>query len=190
MAIYKEVTQQLVNLGLLEVILPFILVFVVVYGILIRTQVLGKQKNIAGMIAFVLGFLAVLATNVVKGISIVVSTLVLVPIIGLAVALVIGLVGGKLESKLYKLIMAIVFFVLAGVGIKRAGFIDPRFADTLLWPLFILGALIGGFIYLFGPKKKTEEEKKKEKAIKEAALKPSAVIENPQAKSGVLWSDK
>lgn len=163
MVLYKEVTQQLVNMGLVDVILPFILVFVVVYGIATRTQALGKQKNIAGMLAFVLGFLAVLATNVVKGIGIVVSTLVLLPVIGLAVALVIGLIGGKLESKFYKIVMTIVFFALAGVGIRRASFIDPRFADTLLWPLFILGALIGGFIYLFAPKKKTEEEKKKDK---------------------------
>ena len=177
----------LADLGLVDVVLPFILVFVVTYGILMRTQVLGKSKNIAAMIAFVFGFVAVLVTNVVTGINIVLSSLIIVPIFGLFLALIIGFVGGKVESKAYKLAMAIVFFLVAGAGIKRAGFIDPQFADTLLWPLFILGALIGGGIYLFGPKK--SEEKKKERKKEEIMPKPTTVIDKPQEKSGVLWSD-
>ncbi|MBS3125659.1 hypothetical protein J4211_05435 [Candidatus Woesearchaeota archaeon] len=190
MATYKEVIALLADFGLVDVILPFILVFVVTYGILRRTQVLGKQKNYAGMVAFIFGFLAILVTNVVTGINIVLSSLILVPIFGLLLALIIGFIGGKVESKAYKLAMAIVFFLAAGAGIKRAGFIDPRFADTLLWPLFILGVLIGGGIYLFGPKKKNEKKEEKGKKAEPVAPKPSAVIDKPQEKSGVLWSDK
>ena len=183
---YQEVIQLLVSYGLIDVVLPFILIFVMTYGILRRTQVLGKQKNYAAMVAFVFGFVAILVTNVITGINIVLSSLIIVPVFGLLLALIIGFVGGKVEGKAYKLAMAIVFFLAAGAGIKQAGFIDPRFADTLLWPLLILGALIGGGIYLFGPKEKKEDKKGKKDDKNSQEIKPAADI-HPGGKEGVIW---
>jgi len=61
---YQEVVQRLLELGLLDLILPFMLVFVVVFAILQKSHILGdpltegKKFNI--IVALVMGLLVVL----------------------------------------------------------------------------------------------------------------------------------
>src|SRR3989344_4197453 len=99
---YKEVFQTLVNIGLLDVILPFILVFSIVYGTLERTKIFGRGKDktkINAMVAFVVGFSAVLATNVIKTINIIVTYLTLALLTTPLLAILFGLAGMETNKK-------------------------------------------------------------------------------------------
>jgi hypothetical protein len=58
------------SFGIFDVVLPFLLVFTVVYGILEKTKVFGTEKdksrkNINAMVSFTIGFFVVAASQVV-----------------------------------------------------------------------------------------------------------------------------
>ena len=62
---YQDVFHWLVNIGLLEVILPFMLVFIIFFGMLQKTLVFGvegKKKlpksKLNALVSFVFGFFA------------------------------------------------------------------------------------------------------------------------------------
>lgn len=59
------------SFGVFDIILPFLLVFTVIFGILEKTKVFGKEgessrKNLNAMVAFVIGFFVVAATQIVQ----------------------------------------------------------------------------------------------------------------------------
>ncbi len=97
--------QSLVNIftffdriGVVDVVLPFILVFTIVYGILEKTLVLGKNShNTNVIVATVLGFLIVMAVNYVNIITDMVRLFVLLVIMALAFALIYGIFGSDIH---------------------------------------------------------------------------------------------
>ncbi len=59
------------SFGIFDIVLPFLLVFTVIFGILEKTKVFGKEgdssrKNLNAMVAFVIGFFVVAATQIVQ----------------------------------------------------------------------------------------------------------------------------
>lgn len=63
----KEVIEFLKDFGFFDIVLPFLLVFTVVFAVLEKTEIFGKdKKNINSMIAFVIGLLFVAVTEVVE----------------------------------------------------------------------------------------------------------------------------
>src|SRR3989344_5829629 len=74
MSVLGDALGFLTDFGLFDVILPFLLVFAVVFGILEKTRILGSEKigdteytrkNLNAIVAFVLGLLVVAATKIV-----------------------------------------------------------------------------------------------------------------------------
>jgi hypothetical protein len=58
------------DFGIFDVVLPFLLVFTVIFGVLEKTKIFGTEndksrKNINAMVAFTIGFFVVAATQVV-----------------------------------------------------------------------------------------------------------------------------
>ena len=58
------------SFGIFDVVLPFLLVFTVIFGVLEKTKIFGKEgdssrKNINAMVAFTIGFFVIAATQVV-----------------------------------------------------------------------------------------------------------------------------
>jgi hypothetical protein len=159
---YQEVFQWLVDFGFVDVILPFLLVFTLTYAVLQKTRVLGEEDNkpkkrLNSMLAFVLGFFAVLATHMLNVVNILLGYLVLLMIVGLLLAVVLGLAGaeGGHTNKLFIAIMIILFALFVFYGLARAGIIDEqRFFDTLFWPVVALAVL--GTVLYFVLGKKTE----------------------------------
>jgi hypothetical protein len=107
------------------------------------------------MLAFVLGFLAVLATHLLNVINILVGYMVLLLIVGLLLAIVLGLAGaeGGHKNKFFVALMIILFALFVFYGLARAGIIDEqRFFDTLFWPIILVAAL--GTVLYFVLRKK------------------------------------
>ena len=74
----REVIGFLDDIGVYDVVLPFLLVFTIVYAILEKTRLFGTdeiqgkhytKKNINSMVAFVMGFLVVASTKLVETIN-------------------------------------------------------------------------------------------------------------------------
>src|SRR5574342_110744 len=159
---YQEVFQWLVDFGFVDVILPFLLVFTLTYAVLQKTRVLGEEdkkpkKRLNAMLAFVLGFIAVLATHLLNVINILIGYMVLLLIVGLLLAIVLGLAGaeGGHKNRFFIALMIILFALFVFYGLARAGVIDEqRFFDTLFWPIIALAVL--GTVLYFVLRKKPE----------------------------------
>jgi hypothetical protein len=112
------------KLGVYEVILPFILVFTVVFAILEKSKMFGTEtvdgveytkKNLNSMFSFVTSFLVVASTRLVAAINEAIANMVLVLILSVCFLLLAGTFHtGKDEFKLkgfYKGAFLVIMFV-------------------------------------------------------------------------------
>ncbi len=58
-SMFGGVVQTLQNMGFFDVILPFLLIFAVIYGVLARAQIFEDRNDINAVIAFVMGMLVI-----------------------------------------------------------------------------------------------------------------------------------
>ena len=151
----QSAVQFFVNIGLLDVILPFILVFVVSYAILDYTKTLGsKQAN--AMVAFVMGFFVIVASNILNIVNALVSYFVIALLVVLCFALVFALLGIETTHKnpLYVALLLGAFFLFGSYAFVRTG----NISEDKYWFLIILFLLLGGIgavaYYVLRPTKK------------------------------------
>ncbi len=172
---YQDAFQLLVDIGLVDVILPFILVFTITYAVLQNTQVFGTEingkpkKKINAMVAFVMGFFAVLTVNLIGTLNIILTYFVLILVIGLLLALVFGIAGAEVGSKnkIFVALMTIFIVIFVFLGLVRAGIIkESAFWSGFILPLAIMAAIVFIIYYIF------KKEKKKSK--------PAAATGGPQ----------
>jgi len=123
--------------------LPFLLIFFITYGILIKTKVLGDNKQLNALVAFVIGLIFVAATSpalVVSNLILFLTVAVVVMFVGL---LLWGFIAGEEGLKFEKAPTGLKLFI--GIAIAIAVLI------SLLWAMgqeqtFFAGA----FAFLFG----------------------------------------
>ena len=60
MAVFDNFAFTLDNWGVSDVLLPFLLVFTIVYAVLAKTKILGEAKNLNIVLAIVLGLVFVI----------------------------------------------------------------------------------------------------------------------------------
>jgi len=101
---FRSVIEFFGRIGLYDVVLPFILVFTIVFAIFEKTRVLGfeeidgkkyPKKNLDSMVAFVIAFLVVASTNLV---AIVNKTAAQVTLVLLAIVMFLLLIGSFLRE--------------------------------------------------------------------------------------------
>lgn len=139
--------EFLKDFGFFDVILPFLLVFTIVFGILEKTKLFGVEKvgdkefprkNINAMVAFVIGFFVIAAKEVVGIIQTSLPQVVLILIALISLLLLVGaMFAGKEEFDLLKR-HSWLFYTLSGIFFIAIILI---FFDALGW----LDALIGYF---------------------------------------------
>lgn len=90
------------NFGFFDVVLPFLLVFTIVFGILEKTKILGiegkeklPKKNLNAMVAFVIGFFVVAASNIVAVIQTSLPAITMVLLIIVVLMLLLGSFAGE-----------------------------------------------------------------------------------------------
>ncbi len=159
----QDIFRLLVEVGLIDVILPFVLVFTITYGILQRTKVLGTNRASA-MVAFTLGFFTVLTANLLNIINIMLFYFVILLVIGLLLALVFGMTGtGK--NKLTWIILlgfAVLFVFLA---LERLGILTKNQFWTFAIAAIIIGVIITAIARHFEEKKKGGKPSNPEKTV-------------------------
>ncbi len=129
------------RLGIFDVVLPFLLVFTIVFAILEKSKILGTEKigekevtrkNLNSMIAFVTALFVVASMRIVYAINHFLSgiVLMLVVIIGFLMLSASFHSGEKefaLEGGWQKLFMAISFIAVIVIFLHTAGWLDSIF---------------------------------------------------------------
>lgn len=98
-SVFREVIGFFGDLGIYDVVLPFLLVFAIVFSILEKTKVLGTEKidgkdytkkNLNSIVAFVIAFLVVASTNLVSVINTALANTVLILLLIVSYMLLVG----------------------------------------------------------------------------------------------------
>ena len=137
-SILGSAVDFLESFGFFDVILPFLLVFTIVFGILEKTRVFGTydgkpKKNINSMIAFVIAFFVVAAKQIVNALQ---EALPIVALTLVAVVCFITLIGSFASAKdefnflemfkSWRMPLALLFFAsVALIFIHSFGWLTP-----------------------------------------------------------------
>ena len=178
------------DFGLFDVIVPFILVFTIVFAILEKTMIFGKQKigeefypqkNLNGAIAFVIAMIVVATANVVSVINAALPNIILVSVISVSFLILIGVFWKSEEldfrkehNGLYGFLVFLILIVVLGIFFAA---IPYKETNLMLYIVdYILknssGAVVGSIVMLIaviavvwflmkGMKTEKAEEKKK-----------------------------
>ena len=142
--VFENAIVMLQNFGFFQVVLPFLLVFAVLYGILSKSAIFGDPadkenvRTINAIIAFVGGFIVVTATPVVEAINNLVPQasflLIILLLMMLSMAFFgINVAGLESERKWWKWIPAIILAVIfLGIVDTSTGFQIPVIHDLVL----------------------------------------------------------
>ncbi len=169
------------KIGVYDVILPFLLVFTIIFAILEKTKIFGldkvdgkelTKKNINAMVAFVVAFLVIASTQLVAVINEVMANVVLLVILGVCFLLLVGVFFGDKEFTLKdfptwsKLLMVIMFVGIVVIFLNALGWLKHLFflfenwnADWAASIIFL--AIILGFMWFITH---TPEPKKEAKS--------------------------
>lgn len=112
--------EFLKEFGFYDVVLPFLLVFTIVYAVLQKTKIFGKEvketKNINAMISFVIALFFVATTNLVEGTTEFLPNVVVVLITLMSFMMLVGFFYTDKEfsfenHKFWKVFLTIIFFI-------------------------------------------------------------------------------
>jgi len=140
---FRGVLEFFDTIGLYDVVLPFILVFTIVFAILEKTKVLGVEevsghkytrKNLNAMTAFVISFLVVASSQLVEIITTVSSQIVILLMLAVLFLLLVGSFykeaeGGYLKGG-WKTFFIFIMFV--GIVLIFLGAIKNESGDSWL----------------------------------------------------------
>lgn len=96
---FRGALEFLDKIGVYDVILPFLLIFTIVFAILEKTKVLGTEeikgvkytkKNLNSIIAFAVAFIVVASTRLVAAINQIMANIVLLLLLSISFLLLIG----------------------------------------------------------------------------------------------------
>ena len=139
---FREIISFFDNIGIFDVVLPFLLVFTIVFALLERTKVFGVEeiegkkytkKNLNSVAAFVIAFLVVASSRLVEIITAVSSNFVVLLFLVVLFLLLVGSFfqekpeGVFLEGGWKTLFMVIVFIVLIFIFLDALNLLEDTF---------------------------------------------------------------
>jgi len=175
---FRNVIDFLVTVGVYDVILPFLLVFTIIFAILEKTKILGVEKdkdgrqwtkkNLNAVFAFVSAFLVVASVRLVGAINEIMANVVLLVLLGVCFLMLVGVFYGDKEftlenhKKWLAFFIIIMFTSIVAIFLNALGWLQFIFALFVNFDIEIVGAIlffliIIGFIVFItwdtGPKK-------------------------------------
>ncbi len=171
------VIAYLNEIGLYDVVLPFLLVFTITFAILEKTKILGTEiingteyprRNLNSMVALVIGLVVVTATRIIAIMNKFLSMVALVMVVGIGFLLMIGVFyqpkdkDGKNQPLLSKkwvqfltIVIAIVslFIILSALGwlSKIYSWIVTNICGQVIGSIVLLGLIILFIVYITKP---------------------------------------
>lgn len=180
---FREVIEFFDSIGLFDVVLPFLLVFTIVFAILEKTKVLGTEeidgkkytkKNLNAMAAFVIAFLVIASSQLVEIITTVSANAVVVLFLSVLFLLLVGSFYKEGESIYLQggwkvLFMIIVFISIIGIfldaiktsdgrtWLERLGDFTESGSDELAGSILLLALIV--FAVFYAVKEPSKEAK-------------------------------
>ena len=141
MSVFGEAIQFLAKLGIYDVVLPFLLVFTIVFAIMEKTKLLGTEKgkddkeytkkNLNAMVAFVMAFLVVASAQLVAVINKTLSQVFILLLLIICFMMLAGSFhqqtkeGFFLQKGFYKnIFMVIVFVAIIAIFLNALGWLE------------------------------------------------------------------
>lgn len=170
---FRQVIEFFDSIGLFDVVLPFLLVFTIVFAIFEKTKVLGTEeiegkkytkKNLNAIAAFVIAFLVVASAELVEIITTVSANAVVVLFLAVLFLLLVGSFykegeGVFLEGGWKIVFMIIVFISIIGIflgaiktsdgrtWLERLGDFTSSGSDELAGSILLLGLIVLFIVY-------------------------------------------
>ncbi len=185
---FREVIGFFGDLGIFDVLLPFLLVFTIVFAILEKSRVFGTEeidgkkytrKNLNAMTAFVIGFLVIASSRLVETITQVSSQIVVLLMLGVFFLLLIGPFHkespeGVFLSKPWNIIFMVIMFIgILGIFLNaiktKSGstwletgwnFLVEHWSSKIVSSIVLLIIIIIFMWFVTGDKRKVAEPKK------------------------------
>ncbi len=156
-----------------EAVLPFMLIFTVVFAILQKSQILGKdKKQIDSLVALVIGLITITFANAVGIISSLLPFLAVSVVLILVFLILVAMVSvGEKGIELHKgfkwaiMILSFIAVIIAGLVVTGAwDYISKQFessnGSSLITNIVFIVVIVGAFIMVFlGDKSKSTETK-------------------------------
>ena len=145
---FRGVLSFMGKLGVYDVILPFLLVFTIVFAILEKTKILGVEKvgdqettkkNLNSMVAVIIAFLVIASTKLVSVINEVMANIVLLLLLGISFLLLVGVFFGDKQFTLKDypiwatLLMIIMFTGIVVIFLNALGWLEFLLVPFLNW---------------------------------------------------------
>ncbi len=173
-----DAVELLQDFGFFDVILPFLLVFTIVFGILEKTKIFGTEgekqlpkKNINAMVAFVIAFFVLAAKEIITSFQ---ESLPIVALVLTAIVSFLMLIGAFSSSKEefnfmemfggWKTPLAIIFVIsIVAIFFHSFGWLEPiydyftgRGQDVFIIAVFLgIVAAVVGFVFNTGTETKS-----------------------------------
>ncbi|MBW2981770.1 hypothetical protein KY343_02710 [Candidatus Woesearchaeota archaeon] len=181
-SVFRGVIGFLNELGIYDVVLPFLLVFTIVFAILEKTRILGieeiegkkyTKKNLDALVAFVVAFLVVASTRLVAVINKALANIVLLILLAVFFLLLVGSFAKEGERDFlsggWKTIFMIIMFIgIIFIFLDALNWLSPfwrfltRYWETRWVASLILIIVIIIFIWYITKGEKAPETTKKE----------------------------
>jgi|SRR3989344_952648 len=187
-SVFRGTLEFFNRLGIYDVILPFLLVFSIVFAILEKTKIFGMEKigdekytrkNINAMVAFVIGFMTIASAQLVQIITTVSSQVVLLLLLSVLFLLLVGsfyketdegffLTKGWNTAFMIIMFVGIVAIFLQAIKIDTGegflawllGYIGNNLSSTAVGSIILLIIVIVLMMFIVKDRKPKKEEKK------------------------------
>ncbi|MBT4935248.1 hypothetical protein HOL21_04720 [Candidatus Woesearchaeota archaeon] len=156
-SIFRGVIDFFGKIGIYDVILPFLLVFTIVFAIFEKTKILGVEKidgkeytkkNINSIVAFIVALLVVASTQLVSVINEVMANVVLLLILAVCFLLLVGVFFKDNEFSLEKMpgwtkfFMVVMFIAIIVIFLNALDWFQYIFALFVFWDATWAAAII------------------------------------------------
>lgn len=183
---FRGIIEFFDRLGIYDVILPFLLVFTIVFAILEKTKVLGLEKidgndelvtrkNMNSMIAFVVAFLVVVSSELVRTINEAMGNMVILLMLSISFMMLVGSFHKGDEefflNDTYKNIFMVIMFVgIVGIFLHAIHYegqpfleyawdwLDSKWDTNAVGSIIMILVMVGFMMYITSDK---SDKKKK-----------------------------
>lgn len=185
-SVFRGGIDFFVRLGIYDVVLPFLLVFTIMFAILEKTKIFGTvkiggeeytKKNLNAMVAFIVGFIVVASSKLVGAINASMGRIFLLLLVSICFLLLIGsfyhyeekvmLEGGWRTFFMVAMLIGVILIFMDSIKLDSGQtwlewlweFLKGNWAANYTASIILIIVLIGAMLFITSEKKPKKETK-------------------------------
>ena len=157
---FEKSVEYLQDIGVFEFVLPFLLIFSIVFAALEKTKILGDDKtNINAVVSLVIGLILIVQQSIVEIINIFLPRVSLILVVVLMGLLLISVLAGSEFKGLQKsmlglgmvaVVIAVIIALSAPIGGFAPSWLSSREIESLLRIAIPVGVLLFAIWFIMG----------------------------------------